>query len=54
MSGVQFIERMACIHNKNKNPNNLNLEEMFPKLINKKTDKEKEEGDPRWEHLKLP
>jgi hypothetical protein len=56
ISCVQFIERLSCLHNKNRDPNSVNLEEMFPKMITNtfKDDVDNDMDDPKYSHLKLP
>lgn len=47
MSCIMFIERIACAHNKNRNPNDQDLAAMFPKNKKNKAKKEEKEDDAR-------
>ena len=58
MSCVQFIERCACVHNKNLDPNSVNLDSMFPNVQKSLGLQSREEMagqvDEKFEGLNLP
>ena len=68
ISCIQFIERLSCVYNKDNDPNDQNMDEMFSKIVDNVTfnnnvkdcdgDDEHSEGhmseDKRFDHLSLP